>query len=272
MKLVAPFCMARTALSTVPYAVIMMTACCGLRSRISASISRPLRSGNAKSRSTRSNECSPSLARPCSPVSAETTLYPSISSWVSRDSRIPASSSIMRMEPAVVVPSTGGRLKTATSDIYSLSYHWKFKMKRGATARIAFHGNFSGMFLNDAVGHGKTQPGTARLAGARRALGGKERVINPLDVLRRDSRAGISHAYTHAGTVGGLYVQRAAGPGHSVPGIEKEVEKDLLEFARISMNEGQIVVQVSLHFYAGSLELVFQQSKRFSDDFVQADV
>src|SRR5215472_5457829 len=227
MKLVAPFCMARTALSTVPYAVIMITARRGSRLRISARTSSPLRSGNAKSSRTRSKGCSASRASPSSPVSAASTMKPSNSSKVSNDSRIAASSSIMRTEPPLVA-AAGWRDRTAASDIYGLPNQWEFEVKGGALPGQAFHPDFSCVFLNDPVRHGETQARAPRLTLARRDLRSEEGIVNLVDVFGSDTGARVTDGDLNPGSVGGGDAQCAAAAGHGVLGVHEQIQKHLL--------------------------------------------
>ena len=64
-----------------------------------------------------------------------------------------------------------------------LPAEWEIQSESGTGARMAFHANFACVFLDDAVSNGKAQAGAARLAFARRRLGGEERVVDPLNVL-----------------------------------------------------------------------------------------
>src|SRR5215472_1013578 len=234
MKLVAPFCMARTALSTVPYAVIMITARRGSRLRISARISSPLRSGSAKSSRTRSKGWSANRASPSSPVSAASTEKPSNSSKVSSDSRIAASSSMIRTEPPVV-GAADCRVRTAASDIYGLPNEGEFKVESGALPGEALHPDLSSVFLDDPVGHRETQTGASRLAFTRRTLRSEEGIIDLVDVLGSDAGAGIADADLYSGPVGGIDAQRAAAAGHGIFGIHEKVQEHLLQFAGVAM-------------------------------------
>src|SRR6185437_1347208 len=122
------------------------------------------------------------------------------SSDLSSDSRMAVSSSMIRMVPAAVL-STGARLNTATSDIDSLSNQRKFKAEDRALPGRAFHPDLSRVFLNNPVCYGQTQPRPPCLALPRRCLGGEERVVNFLDVLRRNARSCIANIHFHVGPV-----------------------------------------------------------------------
>src|SRR5579864_1898832 len=236
---------------------------------MSARISRPLRSGRAKSSSTRSKVCSFRRASPSSPVSADSTLYPSNSSRVSSDSRMPASSSMIRIEPPLET-SVRGRVKTAASDIDCLS-HWKFQLERGALARLRVHADLACMLLNDSVRDRQSKARAARLAFTRNVLGGKERVINLVDMLRRNAGAAVTDVDLDAVSVGRADVQRATFARHGVFGVQEQVQEHLLQLSGVAMDQRQSRVQIGLHFHVRGLELMLQQRERFRDDLVQID-
>src|ERR1700689_5787574 len=131
--------------------------------------------------------------RPASPVSEVSMAKPSISSRVCNDSRISASSSMMRMAPARPgAPFNSVCGITAVSDIFglgnSLPAQGEIQGEGGAFPRMAFYTNLASVFLDDAVGHGKTEAGAAGLAFAGRSLSSKERIVNALNVLGRDRK------------------------------------------------------------------------------------
>ena len=66
----------------------------------------------------------------------------------------------------------------------------------------------------------------------------------------------------------GGYAQRTAGR-HRVFGVEKQVKKDLLQFAGVPQDRRQIMLQRSFQLNLGGAELVFQQLQRVLDDVVQ---
>src|SRR5580698_4324089 len=101
-----------------------------------------------------------------------------------------ASSSMINTEPADERVSFTGREITAASDIDCLPGKRKIEIEPRAFARAALHSNLSRMFLDDAVTHRQTQPCAPWLAFAR-CLGGEEGVVNAMDVLLRNPRAGV---------------------------------------------------------------------------------
>src|SRR5579872_7028373 len=144
------------------------------------------------------------------------------------------SSSTIRIAPKAEPLSIGARLNTANSDIDNLPYQGEFKMKRRALSRMAFHPDLARVLLDDAVSHRETQPGAPGLAFARGVLGGEKWIVNLVDVLGRDARAGIAYAHPNRCAVGGGDAQGSAS-GHGVFGVQEEIQKDLLELAGIAI-------------------------------------
>src|SRR5579864_1233613 len=182
---------------------------------------------------------------------------------------MPASSSIIRMEPPLPA-SVRGRVKTAASDIDCLS-HGKFQVERGSGPGLRVHADLTCMLLNDSVRYGKAQARATRLSLTRDILGGKEGIVNPVDVFRRNARAAVTDVDLHGVTIGRADVQRATFARHGIFGIEEQVQKHLLQFAGIAMNKRQTGIEFSLNLHPRSLELMLQQGEGFRDDLVQID-
>src|ERR1044071_4687932 len=182
---------------------------------------------------------------------------------------MPASSSIIRMEPALPA-SVRGRVKTAASDIDCLS-HGKFQLELGPLPGLRIHADLACVFLNDSVSYGEAQARATRLPLTRDVLGGEEGIVNLVDMFRRNARAAVTDIYLHAVTIGRADVQRAALARHGIFGIEEQVQEHLLQFAGIAMDERQSGIEFSLHLHPRSLELVLQQRESFRDDLVQID-
>src|SRR5580692_834537 len=241
--------------------------------RISARTSMPSRPGMARSSRIKSNGCSPMRCRPASPLAAVSTAKPSISSRACKDSRISASSSMMRTAPAMPgVPFNSEREMTAASDIFCLRgdclpAHGEVQGESGSLARMTLHANLAGMFLDDAVGDGEAQTGAAGLAFARRSLGGKERIVDALNVLGSDAASGVGHRYADTLSIERGHAQCAAAR-HSVFGVQEQIQEHLLQSSRIALNGGQLGLEYVFHLDLGDLELVFQQRQRLSDYFV----
>src|SRR3954463_3551520 len=101
----------------------------------------------------------------------------------------------MSTEPAVDAPRLiVPREMTAASDMYCLPAQREFQCKGCSCPGIAFHANFSSMLLNNAVSDRKPQPGSPVLAVFRSSLGGKEGIVDALNVLRSYPGARIGDA------------------------------------------------------------------------------
>ena len=96
-------------------------------------------------------------------------------------------------------------------------------------------------------------------------LGGEERVVDALHVFERDARAGVGNVDRHMPVRLGGHPQRTAGR-HRVLGVQKQIEKDLLQFAGVAQNRRQIIFERSFQLHLGDTELVLQQLQRFLDD------
>src|SRR5438270_8699376 len=182
---------------------------------------------------------------------------------------MPASSSIIRIEP-MLETWVRGRVKTAGSDIDCLS-HWKFQLERGSLASLRVHADLACMLLNDSVSDRQAEARAARLAFTRNVLGGKERVINLVDMLRRNAGATVTDVYLDAVSIGRADVQRAAFARHGIFGVQEQVQEHLLQLAGVAMDQRQSGVELRLYLHARGLELVLQERERFSNDLIQID-
>src|ERR1700689_5490306 len=108
-----------------------------------------------------------------------------MSSSVSSDSRIAASSSIISTEPmrANSGSSAPRRVMTAASDMYGLLHQRKVQIERRAFTGAALHSNLSCVFLNDSVTDRQSQASAFTLAFARCGLSREKRIIDTLNVL-----------------------------------------------------------------------------------------
>src|SRR6476646_1687724 len=80
------------------------------------------------------------------------------------------------------------------------------------------------MFLNDSVADRKTKA-SASTAG----LGGKKRIKNSVNMLARNPCTGVYYFNFHATVVrAGPHFQNAPGR-HRIPGIQKQIQKYLLQ-------------------------------------------
>jgi hypothetical protein len=99
--------------------------------------------------------------------------------------------------------------------------------------------DLSSMLLDDAVGDGETEASAATLALFGRALGGEKGIVDPLQMLGRDTGAIVrdGNADESVGLSGNAQGSAAC---HRVFRVEEEVEKDLLQFARIAQDRREI--------------------------------
>src|ERR1039457_6718670 len=66
-------------------------------------------------------------------------------------------------------------------------------MKGCASANGALDMDFSCVLLNDAIGDAEPESSAAAVTWLGRGLGGKEWIVDALEVLRSDARAGVSN-------------------------------------------------------------------------------
>src|SRR5579871_122234 len=166
----------------------------------------PSRPGSARSSRTRSKGRSPMRASPSSPLPAVSTSNASISRSVWRDSRISASSSMMRTDPdGVGWPLATPRGMTTASDMNCLSAQGKVESEGGAGAGLALDTDLARVFLDDSVGDRQAKACPAALAFFGRCFGREERVVDAVDEFRRDPGTGVGNANTDHVAVTGSY-------------------------------------------------------------------
>src|SRR3954466_7405042 len=200
----------------------MMTGspCC--RSLMCGNSSRPLCPGSARSRSTKSKFSSSRIRSPCSPSPAMRTWYPSRVSRSSRDSRIPASSSMTRMLalPEVLEERGADKFKgESTSGMDRIPRQRKLKMEGCAGADRALHVDFPRVFLDDAVGHGEAEPRAPLVPRLGSVFGGEERIVDALQVLGCNARARIADQRLDVTVDERRYAQLTSA-GHGFFGIQ----------------------------------------------------
>ena len=57
--------------------------------------------------------------------------------------------------------------------------------------------NLAGVFLDDAVRDGEAQTDSASVAGFGRGFGGEKGIVDALEMLGRDARAGVGYLHGH---------------------------------------------------------------------------
>src|SRR5579885_2287263 len=146
-----------------------------------------------------------------------------------------ASSSMMSTDPAGAgLPFIVPREITAASDMDCLPAQGEIQGESGAGPGIALYANLARMFLDDAVRYGEAQTCAAILTFPGCRLRCKKRIVDSLNVFRRNPRSGVRDAHTYEFAVAGRDAQLAAAR-HGIFGIEEKIEKHLLKPARIPL-------------------------------------
>src|SRR5579862_6699092 len=99
---------------------------------------------------------------------------------------MPASSSITRMLALAELLEVSGADKfkgESTSGMDGIPRQRKLKMEGCAGAYGALNVDFSRVFLDDAVGHREAEPCAPLVSRLGRVLGGKERIVDALQML-----------------------------------------------------------------------------------------
>src|SRR5260370_22516305 len=139
----------------VPWPEIMITSG-GLSSwRILSRVSRPSMPGSQMSSSTTSKAPFRSRSRQASPLSADEAEYPSSVSTPTNESRIPASSSTMRIL---------GMLNICSGD-HNLGNHRQLYNEPGADWLVFLHANGAMVLLDDATDNRQAQSRAPLLGG-----------------------------------------------------------------------------------------------------------
>src|SRR5581483_3732596 len=112
----------------------------------------------------------------------------------------------------------------------------------------------SAVLLNNPVTHRQAQ--TRTLA---RRLGGEERIVDAVQVLRRNAGSRIRLLdFDRRFRRPCLHFQRTARR-HGVARVHEKIEKYLLQLPCVSVNRAEIGFQLGLHLYTRFLKLVFEQ-------------
>ena len=157
---------------------------------------------------------------------------------------------------------TSGAEWLPASDIDSLPRQREIQIERSALARLALDSNLARMFLNNAVGNRQAEARAFALSLARRGLGGKERIVNALDVFLGDARAGIGHDHAHSVAVGSVRPARSPPLGMASLAFRNRFRNTCCNRPGLPLISRQVFGQIVLHFDLGDLELVFEQRQR----------
>src|ERR1035438_1592657 len=141
-------------------------------------------------------------------------------------------------------------------------------MEGCAGADRALDMNLARVFLNDAIGDRQTKPCAAPVSGLGSGLGGEERVIDAFQVLRRNAGTGVAHLGLDVAVDQGGHAQLAA-TGHRFLGVQQQVEKNLLQFAGVAMDGGEILRQIQIDDDLCRLELMFKERERVLYNLVE---
>src|SRR4029453_6388785 len=112
---------------------------------------------------------------------------------------------------------------------------WKLHDEGRAPAHLALDLDRAAVALHDAEAHREPETGPAHVR-----LGRKERLENPVDILRRDPPSPIDHPHLHHVAARG----RADGEGaaavfHDVDSVINEVEEHLLDPGHVALHRGE---------------------------------
>src|SRR6266851_1124216 len=296
-KFSAPARIASTTLPTVPKAVIMMTGRFGCVSVIRGSRSIPFSPGSARSSRSRSYSLRDTSSIPVVPSPAMLTVNPSSVSSASSDSRIAASSSMMRIRglPATCAIRCRCRVSAAisvVSDMHRLplkfrlvvrarlrSDRWpgaggrELQLERGSHSELALYMDLAGVLLHDSVGDSESESGALVGTLVRLRLGGKEWIVDTVEVLPLDSCTRILDANEHpARSAERRDPERCTRRSeHRVLRVQHQVQDYLLQLATIPMNARKLRIQVCFDANLSRLELVLQQRNRIVEKFVEVD-
>src|ERR1700751_4606180 len=180
-----------------------------------------------------------------------------------------ASSSMIRIRWPVSSWGGGGAAEMASvaSDMRGFPQHRKFKIERGSGAQVACYVYLPGVFLDNAVCDGKTEARSTSLSLYGRGLGGEERIVDPLQMFRRDTRAGIGDGDADVSVHLGGNAQRSA-VFHGVFRVQKQIQKHLLQLVLIAENWRQIGHQRGVELHSRRLKLMFHERKSFANNRV----
>src|SRR5438876_2164246 len=160
---------------------------------------------------------------------------------------------------------------TAASDIRSLPDQRKIKIEGRSFVGRALHANLASVLLDNPISHRKPQTGAAFLTILGRSFGGEERIVNALNMLLRDSAAGVGDDNAHSVAIRSQNSQRAP-VRHRIFGIEEEIQEHLLQSAIISLDRRQVLRKLIPYTNFRRLELVLKQAQGVEDDAIDINL
>src|SRR5664279_3879298 len=209
--------MASTAVSTLPYAVIMTTGTCAFWRRISARNSCPSICGSFRSVSTmaaRSTSFSPSSA-----LAALSTSNPADISCSSSTRRSFSSSSTTRMRFFMCRVSSCGGWR-------GRRIHGQRDTEDAAFAGFALHCYLTAVLVHDLGDNRQAQPHSFR-------LGREKRIENILHLRRADAHSAVDHCNLGNPSFGPRLHRDRAPAGRGLGGIQHQVVEHPLHQLRI---------------------------------------
>ena len=118
----------------------------------------------------------------------------------------------------------------------------KFHTERGAAAAPVGDFDRAAMLLNDTVGHRKSQAGAFA-----RALGGEERIVDAVQILRRDAVAGVGDFDARRPVLRAQVRTSSVPPRcHGVARVQEQIQEHLLQLAGVAVTGGQIRIEIGL--------------------------
>ena len=108
-------------------------------------------------------------------------------------------------------------------------------MERCAATYFAVHLNLAGMFLNNAVAHGKAEARSTSLTFNNSGFGSEEWIVDAAKIFCRDARPGVANDHFDLPIVDGFDPQYPA-LCHGIFSVEKQVEEYLLELPHVAQD------------------------------------
>src|ERR1700733_1483641 len=109
---------------------------------------------------------------------------------------------------------------TAASDMDCLPAQGEIQSKGSTGSGMAFNPDFSRVLLDDSVGDRKAESRAAVLAFSRHVLRREKRIVDALDMFRRNARASVGHLNAYRIAIAADHAQRSSAR-HGILCVEK---------------------------------------------------
>src|ERR1700691_739158 len=109
------------------------------------------------------------------------------------------------------------------------------------------------VLLDDPVGHSQAHAGAFA-----HPFSGEARIVAALDMLGRDTVAGVGNIHARAGFLGPSSHREHAPAIHGIARVEEQIQENLLQLARVAVHGRQAAGEIQLHFHAHLLNLMFE--------------